>query len=104
MGVTWVLKTHSDPLAAVRQFLWLVWERAGLDGMILPVYQPGDLQAAPGLIEQPDLLAVADPFIPLVPVNTSRPGGADGSQKPAGALWRFAALVRGARLVACRRA
>lgn len=72
MGVTWVLKTHSDPLAAVRQFLWLVWERAGLDGMILPVYQPGNLQAAPGLIEQPDLLAVADPFIPLVPVNTSR--------------------------------
>jgi formate dehydrogenase subunit beta len=72
MGVTWVLKTHSDPLAAVRQFLWLVWERAGLDGMILPVYQPGDLQAAPGLIDRPDLLAVADPFIPLVPVNTSR--------------------------------
>lgn len=72
MDVTWVLKTHSDPLAAVRQFLWLVWERAGLDGMILPVYQPGDLQAAPGLIDQPDLLAAADPFIPLVPVNTSQ--------------------------------
>ena len=90
MGVTWVLKTHSDPLAAVRQFLWLVWERAGLDGMILPVYQ-GDLQAAPGLIDQPDLLAVADPFIPLVPVNTSRLVAQMAGKSPQA---RYGALLR----------
>lgn len=91
MGVTWVLKTHSDPLAAIRQFLWLVWERAGLDGMILPVYQPGDQQAAPGIIDQPDLLAVADPFIPLVPVNTSRLVAQMAQKSPQA---RYAALLR----------
>jgi formate dehydrogenase subunit beta len=91
MGVTWVLKTHSDPLAAVRQFLWLVWERAGLDGMILPVYQTGDLQAAPGLIDRPDLLAVADPFIPLVPVNTSRLVAQMAGKSPQA---RYGALLR----------
>ncbi len=72
MAITWALHTHGDPLATTRRFLRRIWERAGLEGMILPVYQPGHLQVAPGWIDSPTQLALADPFAPLMLVNSSR--------------------------------
>lgn len=68
----WVLNTNGDPLAAVRGFLHEVWDKAGLDGMLLPIYQNGMLPAMPGLIEQPLQLEAADPFVPVMPMNTSK--------------------------------
>lgn len=68
----WVLNTNGDALVAVRDFLHQIWDRAGLDGMLLPIYQTGTLQATPDLIEQPLGLSAADPFVPVMPMNTSR--------------------------------
>lgn len=72
MTITWALQTNGDPLATSRRLLGLLWERAGLEGMILPVYQAGLSWAVPGWIASPTQLELADPFIPLTPLNSSR--------------------------------
>jgi len=71
-GNNWIVHTRGDPLGATRRLLRQVWINAALQGMILPVYQMGTLQAAPGLVDQPLELASADPYVPFVPMNTAR--------------------------------
>jgi len=72
MGKFWLLDTGGDPLVATRKFLGRVWENAGLDGMCLPVYTLGGLGVSPAFIDEPGLLESADPFVPLVPLNSAR--------------------------------
>jgi formate dehydrogenase subunit beta len=69
---TWMLETNNDPLARTRSFLKAVWEYAGLDGMLLPVYQTGHKSIKQSVIHNPDSLREADPFVPLMQVNASR--------------------------------
>ena len=96
----WVLNTRGDPLGAAQRLLRQVWVNADLQGLILPLYQPGTLQAAPGLIDQPVQLSSADPFVPFVPMNTARLVSQMAAQ---GAQGRYGAVLRSceSRALAC---
>ena len=72
MKTTWLLNTNSDPLGAARQFLHNLWVYAGLEGMLLPVYQAEGAGVSPSLVTNPGDLARADPFAPLVTINAAR--------------------------------
>ena len=69
---TWMLNTDNDPLARTRSFLKAIWEYAGLDGMLVPMYQTGHKSVKQMVIHHPDSLKEADPFVPLMQVNASR--------------------------------
>lgn len=72
MMTTWILKTHNSPLATTRQFLETVWSYANLEGMVVPVYEPGYATAKMTLINDPMQLENADPFVPLMQFNAGR--------------------------------
>ena len=69
---TWILKTNDNPLATARQFLQTIWAYANLEGMLVPVYQPGDRTAKMTLINDPSQLPDANPFIPLMQFNAGK--------------------------------
>jgi formate dehydrogenase subunit beta len=72
MKTHWMLKTNNDPLAATRQFLRSLWQAAGLEGMLLPVYQADGLRVEAALLEDTRQLQQADPFVPVLPANAAR--------------------------------
>jgi heterodisulfide reductase subunit A len=67
----WVLHTAGDPISAVRKFFSKVWDYAGLQGMLVPVYQ-SELEAGLQLIANPARLVRVDPFIPLTAQNAAQ--------------------------------
>jgi len=69
---TWLLKAENDPLAAIRQFLQDVWHQAGLEGMLVPIYQSGNKTTRTMLLHDPHRLANADPIVPLMQFNTGK--------------------------------
>jgi formate dehydrogenase subunit beta len=69
---TWMLETNNEPLARSRSFLKAIWDYADLDGMLIPVYQPGHKSVKQTVIHHPEILQEADPFVPLMQVNASR--------------------------------
>jgi formate dehydrogenase subunit beta len=69
---TWIFKTNDSPLAAARQFLQTVWAYANLEGMVVPVYQPGYMTAKMNLINDPAQLQEANPFVPLMQFNAGK--------------------------------
>jgi formate dehydrogenase subunit beta len=72
MKNSWILDTNGDPLGAVRQFLMEIWFPARLNGMVVPVYQAQGTRVLPSWVKSPELLAQADPFAPLMPINSAR--------------------------------
>ncbi len=62
---TWILNTHGDPLGALHGFLKQIWEKAGLDALI--VSANGHL-----VIDSPDELDEVNPFRPVMRINTAR--------------------------------
>ena len=69
---TWALKTNNDPLKSTRRLLQHIWEAAGLESMVIPVYQGGGETARAILINDPRRLVYADPFVPLMQVNAGK--------------------------------
>lgn len=69
---TWMLKTDHDPLKRVRGFLKAIWEYADLEGMVIPMYQPGYKSIKQTVAYIPESLQDADPFVPVMQVNGSR--------------------------------
>jgi len=61
----------SGPLAMTRRFLAQVWERSGLDGMFVPAWAAGEDDPRPALLTDPADLKRADPFAPLMVLNTA---------------------------------
>ena len=80
---TWVLGTEGDVQWRVQNFLAALWERAGLDGMIVPVYQTESGLPGPKILWHERELQDADPFVPLVRMKTSRMVEELAKQKPA---------------------
>ena len=72
MSNAWMIYTHGDPLTTLRQFLSNVWMQAELQGLLLPVYPDGETETTPRIVESKDFLQVADPCVPLMPVNASK--------------------------------
>jgi len=68
----WMLKTNNSPLATGRQFLQTVWSYANLEGMVVPVHQPGYMTAKMTLINDPAQLQEANPFVPLMLFNAGK--------------------------------
>jgi formate dehydrogenase subunit beta len=61
----------SGPLEATRAFLRHVWDRASLDGMFIPAWAEGQDDPRPALLSSPAQLDRADPFAPLMVLNTA---------------------------------
>lgn len=70
--INWILNTDNNPLATARRFLRNVWERANLEGMVVPVHQPGNMSAKMILINDPAQLEEANPFVPLMLFNAGK--------------------------------
>jgi len=91
MTNAWMIYTHDDPLKTLRQLLFDLWQQAELQGMLLPVYQEGETETTPRIVESKDLLQVADPCVPLMPVNASKLVVDYAREHPQG---RFGAVLR----------
>jgi formate dehydrogenase subunit beta len=61
----------SGPLETTRRFLAQVWERSGLDGMFIPAWSAGEDDPRPALLTDLADLKRADPFAPLMVLNTA---------------------------------
>jgi formate dehydrogenase subunit beta len=72
MSTSWMLKTKGDPLVAVRTFLQALWSQADLDGILIQLEPTGGKRTGPQLVDDPALLETADPFLPLVTVNSAK--------------------------------
>lgn len=101
MSTSWVLRTNGNPLAATRRFLADLWQRAGLQGLIIPIYQSqGEGPVSPALIESPDGLLEADPFAPVVAQNSARLVLQVSKARPAG---KYGAVLRSCEARALRK-
>jgi len=69
---TWMLNTNNDPLNSTRRLLQQIWNAAGLESMVIPVYQGGGKTARVMLINDPRRLVYADPFVPLMYENAGK--------------------------------
>jgi formate dehydrogenase subunit beta len=92
---TWMLKTNDSPLAAARQFLQTIWAYAKLDGMIVPVQQPGDSTVRMTLINDAAQLLEANPFVPLMQFNAGKLVAQLARERPDA---RLAVVVRACEL------
>jgi len=72
MKTSWLLETNGDALGTVRQFLLELWSYAGLDGMLVPVYQADGTNISPCFVEDPAQLNLADPLAPMVSARSAR--------------------------------
>lgn len=68
----WMIKTHGDPLGAVRELVRSSWTVSNLEGMIIST--DGDAQGvgSPRLLENPEELEEVNPFKPLMTENTAK--------------------------------
>lgn len=89
----------QGPLEATRRLLAQVWERAGLEGMLIPVWIAGKRDPRPTLLADQALLDRADPFAPLMTSNAA-PLAADVLRRPAGG--RFGLVLRPCELRSLR--
>lgn len=71
MKTYFILRTHDDPLGAVRGFLGALFERARLDQLLVPLSAPETEQVGPQGVTKPEQLAAAAPFAPLMAVNAA---------------------------------
>jgi len=106
MPASWMLKTNGDPLMAVRGFLISLWEHAeqfpttDLAGMLVPYFEPKADGLLPVLAEDPNELADANPFAPLVIMNVAKRVAQISRGRP---FDRFAVIVRPAKAAPWRR-
>jgi len=87
----WVLKTEEDVLGRLRTFLADLWSRAALEGLLVPTYHADQGLPGPRLLLSPTDLPDADPFIPLVRINSARLVEQLARQRPHA---RLAAVLR----------
>lgn len=72
MSKEWVVPTQGDPLRTMRDLLGAIWDRAALEGMILPLRRPegGDVRTLHA--ENRSQLSGFDPLAPVMPLNSAR--------------------------------
>lgn len=87
------------PLDATRRFLTQVWERGGLDGMFIPAWGAGEDDPRPVLLNEPAQLSRADPYAPLMVLNTAPHVAALTADTPSR---RLAAVLRPCELRSLR--
>ena len=70
MTAQWNLRTEGDSVGAIQGFLSAVYERAALDGMLVPMRVDEPPGIEPRVVEAAQLTA-ADPFAPFMAVNAA---------------------------------
>jgi len=90
MNTSWIIHTCGNPLAATRQFLHDLWDQVGLEGMHVPVYEDGN-GVTLRLVNDPDQLSVANPFVPVMTMSAVRRVVELSRQRPGA---RLAAVLR----------
>ena len=68
MNTHWTLNTHGDPLGTLNAFVQTIWEKAGLDALVVAA---GDRRQA-YLLEDPNQVAEINPFRPVMTANLAR--------------------------------
>ncbi len=68
----WSKQTHGDPIGAVQSLLAELWEKAGLDVMLVPAQRAQEAVIEPRLIRDPAELKGTNPFKPLMTINSAR--------------------------------
>lgn len=91
MSTTWMVRTQGNPVEAIRALLGNIWKQAGLDGMVVPAHQEGEITSSPLLLRDPSLLVGADPCVPVVPVNAAKLVAQIAEKQLTG---RYAAVLR----------
>jgi formate dehydrogenase (coenzyme F420) beta subunit len=91
MTEVWMIRTHNDPLAAIRQLIQNIWGQARLAGMLAPVYDDGETRTTPKMLTTPDQVPEIDPCVPLMPVNAGKLVAAQARQHPG---VRYGAVLR----------
>lgn len=71
MKTYFILRTHDDPLGAVRGFLAALFQRARLDQLLVPLSASETEQVGPQWVTKPEQLATAAPFAPVMAVNAA---------------------------------
>jgi formate dehydrogenase (coenzyme F420) beta subunit len=75
MNAYWLYETHGDPLKSVQEIVGMVWEQAGLQGVLAPFAETGSAEsvreAYPRLLEDPVQLAQINPFRPSMRTNAA---------------------------------
>ena len=59
----------ASPLETVRRLLARVWREADLDGMLVPIWKAEEHVMQAALLQEPEQLANADPFSPVMLAN-----------------------------------
>jgi formate dehydrogenase (coenzyme F420) beta subunit len=91
MTEVWMIRTHGDPLAAIRQLIQNLWRQARLAGMLAPVYDDGETGVTPKMLTTPGQVPEIDPCVPLMPVNAAKLVAVQARQNPG---VRFGAILR----------
>lgn len=69
---TWLLRTETDPLAAIQRFLADLWLKANLEGMLVPLSGTDPMTIRNTMIHDPARLQSANPFVPVMKSNAGR--------------------------------
>ncbi len=72
MATQWFLETHGDPLGVLRSFTQRIWERMGLNAMLVLLDDNQEFIAHPSIIEDKVALRQANPFKPLMTINSAQ--------------------------------
>jgi formate dehydrogenase (coenzyme F420) beta subunit len=62
----------DDRTAAARRLLGAILESEQVDGLLVALRHPAGDAVTPALVKEPALLALADPFAPVMPVSAAR--------------------------------
>ncbi len=76
----------GQPLNTTRRLLQDIWETACLDAMFIPIWSEEHQLPVPTLIRDPQALAHADPFAPVMPGNAAAQAMEAMQAKQAGVL------------------
>ena len=72
MQTQWILQTQGDPVGSVQKFLSAIWPHAAIDGILIPIRTTETPYVTPHLIDSAEQLKDADPFAPIMQMNTAR--------------------------------
>jgi formate dehydrogenase subunit beta len=87
----WLLRSHNDPLAAIRGFLEDLWFSAGLEGMLVPIADAEHETVRYRVIHHPEELSRAVPAVPVMQSNAGRLVAELARERPGA---RLAAVLR----------
>ncbi len=72
MKTQWIVETHGDPLATVRQLIVSIWQQCQLDGLLVAIDGREKPQIQFIIATEPEQIEPINPFQPLMTMNAAR--------------------------------